>query len=145
MEQKPFIARFRICFVETDAGQVVHFSNYFRYFERTEEEFYHKIGLGGYSYLKRERHGLPRISASCKYTSPMRLDEEIEVHLTIEQLREKEIQYKFLIHNLTTNKIAAEGALSAIWLDLKKWETIPIPKDVRKLFTSFMDGTLTLT
>ena len=70
--------------------------------------------------MKRERHGLPRIFASCKYTSSIRLDEEIEVHLTIEQLHEKEIQYKFLIHNLTTNKIAAEGALSAIWLDLKK-------------------------
>ena len=129
---------------ETDASQVVHFSNYFRYFDRTEQEFYHKIGLGGFSYLKRERHGLPRVFASCKYTSPMIMDDEIEVQLKIKHLGEKEIQYEYLIHNLTTNKIAAEGSVHTKWLDIKKWKTIPIPGEVRKLFISFMDGMLKL-
>ena len=145
MEQKPFIVRFQSGFIDTDAGQVVHFSNYLKYFERVEEEFYRRIGLGGFSYFPRNNYGLPRSFASCRYKSPLRLDDEIEVQLTIEHLGKVEIEYRILIYNLTTNRTSAEGSMTAVWLDMKKWKPISIPDEVRKLLTSFMDGTLTLT
>ncbi len=40
-----FKTSFRVSWIDTDAAQVVHFSNYFKFFERTEEEFYRHLGF----------------------------------------------------------------------------------------------------
>ena len=35
-----FKTSFRVSWVDTDAAGIVHFSNYFKYFEKAEEELY---------------------------------------------------------------------------------------------------------
>ena len=41
----PFKHRFRIHWVDTDVAGVMHFTNFLRYFEACEEEFYRSISL----------------------------------------------------------------------------------------------------
>ena len=67
----PFKTTYRITWADTDAAQVVHFSNYFRFFERAEEEFYEHLG---FTFSDKTLRGLwfPRAEAFCQYKKPAR-------------------------------------------------------------------------
>lgn len=134
--QKTFKIRFFVDFVDADPGGVVHFSNYFRFFERAEQEFYRSIGLGGFSWFIQNNYGLPRVKVSCTYKSPLRVDDEIEVELKIEKIGRTSIHYSFhysfTIHNLTTQKICGTGEVTVVLVDLKKWQPLDIPDTIIK-------------
>ncbi|MEM2281872.1 MAG: acyl-CoA thioesterase, partial [Candidatus Bathyarchaeia archaeon] len=65
-----FKALYRVSWVDTDAAQIVHFSNFFRFFERAEEEFYEQMGLT--EWLGVKDLILPRGEAFCQYKKPAR-------------------------------------------------------------------------
>ena len=66
MSPVAFKTSFRVSWADTDAAQVVHFSNYFRFFEKTEEEFYRHLG---FTFTDAEDKGLwfPRVEAFCQF------------------------------------------------------------------------------
>ena len=88
MPSAAFKTPFRVAWVDTDAAQVVHYSNYFRFFERAEEEFYRHLG---FSFTDLHATGLwfPRVEASCQYKRPARFDDLLEVEVRIGELKEK--------------------------------------------------------
>jgi len=94
MPPTAFKTTFRVSWADTDAAQVVHYSNYFRFFERAEEEFYRHLG---FSFNDVANKGLwfPRVEAFCQFKRPVRFNDLIEVELTIEELKEKSIKYGF--------------------------------------------------
>ena len=66
-----FKCKFRVHWVDTDTAGVMHFSNYFRYFEACEEEFYRSLGMN--MNRLRDEFGvlLPRVEVSCKYKAAL--------------------------------------------------------------------------
>jgi acyl-CoA thioester hydrolase len=124
-----FRIQLRTAWVETDAAQVVHFTNYFRYFEKAEEEFYNKLGFDFQS-VSKYNIWLPRIEAHCKYFSPCRFNDIVEVSLKVEEIREKSIRYGFTINNLTTGKKAAEGYVVIVAASITENRAVPIPKEI---------------
>ena len=89
-----FIATRRVQFSETDMAGIVHFSNFYRWMEETEHEYYRSLGLSimeatdDGSYL-----GWPRVSASCTFERPLTYDDEFEVRLDVERIGVKSINY----------------------------------------------------
>ncbi len=134
---KDFRVQLRVAWVETDAAQVVHFTNYFRYFEKAEEEFYNKLGFN-FSSLNKYDVWLPRIEAYCRYFSPCRFNDLIEVSLRIDELREKSIRYGFTINNLTTGKKAAEGYVVVVAASISENHAVPIPKEIVEKLKPFL-------
>lgn len=96
-----FKALFRVSWIDTDAAQVVHFSNYFRFFEKTEEEFYRHLGFSFNDIMERG-FSLPRDEAFCQYGKQAKFNDLPEVELTIEELKEKTIKYGFNFFNKDT-------------------------------------------
>ncbi len=133
-----FRIQLRVTWVETDAAQVVHFTNYFKYFERAEEEFYNKLGLDFLS-LSKYNVWFPRIESHCKYLSPCRFNNLIEVSLRIDEIREKSIRYGFTINNLTTGKKAAEGYVVVAAASITENHAVPIPKEIIEKLTPYLN------
>jgi len=135
---KYFSTEFRVSWVETDGVNVVHFSNYLRYFERAEEELYNHIG---YSYTEFFKKGiwLPRVEAYCKYLSPCRYNDKIKVYLKVDEIGEKHIKYSFEIHNLNTNKKACEGHLVVVTASMNENKSVPIPEEFKIKLKEFFD------
>jgi len=129
MTPKSFKTSFRVTWADTDAAQVVHYSNYFRFFERAEEEFYRHLG---FTFTDAQEKGLwfPRIEAFCQYKRPARFNDLIEVELTVEELREKSIKYGFKIFNKESNTLLANGYVVIVAADQKRGKAAPIPKDI---------------
>ncbi len=84
---------------------LVHFSNFFRWMEAAEAEFFRALGeplvdVGGDVVA-----GWPRVRASCAYHAPLYFGDEVEVCLTVKELKVRAIAYSFRF-----NKVLADGA-----------------------------------
>lgn len=125
---------FTVSWVETDALAVVHFSNFFRYFERAEQEFYILHGMTQENSMMAHGIAFPRVEAHCTYESPLRFGDRAETELSLEEMADKSVKIRFEIRNLTEKKRAAHGSMTLVCVDTQKWKARSIPDDVRTLF-----------
>ena len=109
----------------------MHFTNFLRYFETCEEEFYRSISLP--FNIIREKYGimLPRVEAHCEYKAACRFDDLIEVTMAVREVAEKTITYDFRTVRLNDQKLAAEGSISCIAVNAA-WKAVPLPVDLAK-------------
>src|SRR5436305_62107 len=83
MSPPDFSLRLRVYWEDTDAGGVVFFANYLKYFERARTEWLRERGFG----QERLRHDTGAIfvvaDTQVRYFSPARLDDELRVTVRI--------------------------------------------------------------
>jgi acyl-CoA thioester hydrolase len=118
----------RVTWADTDAAGVVHFSRFFVYFERTEEEFYRSLGLS-FMDLRNKGLWLPRVEAFCQYENPARFEDVLEVELTLEQLKEKSAKLGFTVSNKETAELLATGYFVVVAADKNTGKATQIPKE----------------
>lgn len=133
----PFKTVYRVSWVDTDAAQVVHFSNYFRIFERAEEEMYTRLGLSFNEIRKKYNFWLPRVEVLCKFKMPARFGEELEVYLTVEEIMEKAVKYGFTVRNKQSEQLVAEGYIVIVAADMKLGHAVNIPKELAKKLETY--------
>lgn len=69
----------RVYWEDTDAGGIVFYANYLKFFERARTEWLRSLGVAQ-STLKSEGHGMFVVSeTSVRYLRPARLDDELVV------------------------------------------------------------------
>jgi len=124
-----FKRSFRVHWVDTDNAGVMHFSNFFRYFEACEEEFYRSLSLPLTEIRDRFGVMLPRVEARCQYKAACRFDEPIDVTLKVREVEEKTISYDFQIVHQSDGKLAAEGFVKCIAVN-SEWKAVPLPAEV---------------
>jgi acyl-CoA thioester hydrolase len=129
MPSPAFKASFRVVWADTDAAQVVHYSNYFRFFERTEEEFYRHLD---FSFTDTAERGLwfPRVEAFCQYKIPARFNDLLEVELAVEELKEKSFRLGFRVFNKETATLLAIGYVVIVAADKQTGKATQIPEDI---------------
>ncbi|HWL10079.1 MAG TPA: thioesterase family protein [Planctomicrobium sp.] len=90
----PFVSHRRVEFSQTDMAGIVHFSNYYKWMEELEHDFFraHELPI-----LKQQPDGTylgwPRVNASCRFHAPARYDDRIEGRLTLERIGFKSLTY----------------------------------------------------
>ena|SRR3972149_1536318 len=136
MASQIFKTSFRVTWVDTDAAQVAHYSNYFRFFERAEEEFYRYLG---FTFDDAAKRGLwfPRVEAFCQFKKPARFNDLIEVQLTIEELREKSVKFGFRITNKEKASLLAIGHLVIVAADKQTEKATLLPQDMSEKLKPF--------
>ena len=83
--------RRRVHFHEADPAGIVHFSWFFRYMEEAEHALWRDAGLS-----IAPRHAdvvFPRINAAFEYHSPLRFEEEFDVHIRVAAMTDKTMRY----------------------------------------------------
>jgi acyl-CoA thioester hydrolase len=128
MSHSSFKTTVRVTWADTDAAGVVHFSRFFVYFERTEEEFYRSLGLS-FTDLRNKGLWLPRVEAFCQYKKPARFEDTLEVELTLEQLKEKSAKLGFTVTNKETAELLATGYFVVVAADKNTGKATQIPKE----------------
>ena len=84
--------RRRVQFSETDAAGIVHFANYFRYFEDAEHALWREAGLS--IHPEQSPIGWPRVSASCDYHRALKFEQEFDVTVRIAEMTRRTIRYE---------------------------------------------------
>jgi acyl-CoA thioester hydrolase len=124
-----FKTSYRVVWADTDAAQVVHYSNFFRLFERAEEEFYRHLG---FSFTEFGKRGIwfPRVEAFCQYKKPARFNDLLQIELSIGDLREKSVKYEFKVLNEETSALLASGYIIAVAADKRSGRATDIPMEI---------------
>lgn len=81
----------RVQFSETDVAGIVHFSNFFRYFEDAEHELWRQAGLS--IHPEKSPIGWPRVAASCEFHRPLKFEQEFEISVRISEMTKRTISY----------------------------------------------------
>jgi acyl-CoA thioester hydrolase len=93
----PVITEVRVRYAETDQMGIVYYANYLVWFEIGRVELLRSLGLA-YSQLETEHECiLPVIEASCRYRSPARYDDEIQIETHPALLRGSVIKFAYQI------------------------------------------------
>lgn len=104
----------RVQFADTDMAGIVHFSNFFRYMERVEHDFFRSLGMsiwdGHNVVVNEERVGWPRVHASCDYRAPLMFEDVFTMELLVEEVRRKTIRYLVRFWK-ADGDLSAEGRL----------------------------------
>lgn len=129
MPSKAFKTLYRVTWADTDAAQVVHYSNYFRLFERAEEELYRHLG---FSFTDFRTRGLwfPRVEAFCQYRKPAKFNDLLETEVTIEEIKEKSVKYAFRILNKENTQLLATGYVVVVAADKQAGRATQIPEEI---------------
>jgi acyl-CoA thioester hydrolase len=84
----------RVYYEDTDAGGVVYYANYLKYFERCRTEWLRALGVDQ-SVLVREQ-GLQFVvtGVEAKYLAPARLDDELTIEARVVRLGRCSLQFE---------------------------------------------------
>lgn len=102
-------------FYETDMAGIVHFSNYFRWMESAETQFFKKLNVPITTKEETIISGWPKVEAYCNFTAPLKFQDEIEILLMVKDLRNHSIRYEFefyKIENDAKTKVAKGGMIT---------------------------------
>jgi acyl-CoA thioester hydrolase len=135
---KSFKTLYRVSWVDTDAAQIVHFSNFFRFFSRAEQEFYLHLGL--IDYIISSNIILARVEAFCQFIKPARFNDLLEIELTVRELKEKAVRYDFKIYNKETAELLADGYIVAVAVNRHTLKATQIPKEFAEKLKAYYDS-----
>ena len=128
----------RIEFSETDMAGLVHFSNFFKYMETAERDFFEAAGVELIRTELGELVGWPRARAECKFSAPLRFGDTIDIHLAVKSVKDRAIDYQFRIFRCNTDGSrtqAGKGHMTTILAKLDKGgelQSTELSDDLRK-------------
>lgn len=103
----------RVEFCETDMAGIVHFSNFYKWMEQAEHEFFRSLGLSIVGVQPDGSViGWPRVSAQCRFESPARYEETLDVMLTVQRIGVKSLTFDVAFtHN---GRNVAKGTMKTV-------------------------------
>ncbi|GLT23695.1 4-hydroxybenzoyl-CoA thioesterase [Zoogloea oryzae] len=103
------IHRYRIAFVDCDPAQIVHFSNYFRWFDTASREFFTACGVPSWRDTERGSGliGTPLVDAQASFRNPATYGEDIEIESWVDRWSGKSFVMRHVARRGDT--VLAEG------------------------------------
>jgi acyl-CoA thioester hydrolase len=95
-DQKPnaFTIPVRIYYEDTDAGGVVYYANYLKFFERCRTEWLRDIGHDQADLLRDPGIAFVVRSVNVEYLKPARLDDQLMIGLEVEKITRAQIFFR---------------------------------------------------
>ena len=118
----------KIEFADTDMAGIVHFTRFFVFMESAEHEFLRSLGTSVATEWNGNKIGWPRLAASCEYLSPLRFEDEVDIHLRVSRKGNKSLTYQFHFTHQGTDIARGEvTTVCCITNPGEKLHAIPIP------------------
>jgi len=83
----------RVYYEDTDAGGIVFYANYLKFFERARTEWLRAAGVGQQDLLEAEGAAFVVKSAALDYHAPARLDDVLIIRTVVEKLGRASVQF----------------------------------------------------
>jgi acyl-CoA thioester hydrolase len=125
----------RVPFGETDAGGVVFYPNYLRWFDRATHELFRTLGLPMKELHEKWSVLLPIVSVQANFRAPLHYDDEVEIHSEIAELSERSLK--------VAHRVVSGGTEVSSGWEIRGWvsvaggefKTQPIPAEIRQRLT----------
>ena len=115
----------RVYWEDTDAGGIVFYANYLKFFERARTEWLRSLGIGQQQ-LKASTGGMFVVAqTSVRYLRPARLDDELMVTASLQQSGRASMTIEQQV--LKKNTLLCEGSIRIGWVDISSMQAARIP------------------
>ncbi len=128
-----FIFSYNVPWVDTDALGIVHFSNYLRLCERTEQELFNSLNLG------KEEIFLPRVHAECDYSYPLKFNQKAKVIMHIKEIGRRHITFDYEIWNDDEDRLSAHCKIVVVPVD-GNMNPVNLNENIIKKLGEFLDS-----
>jgi len=119
----------RIYWEDTDAGGIVFYANYLKFFERARTEWLRSLGIEQRR-LKDELHGMFVVAkTNVRYVAPARLDDELIVTARVESVGNASliINHQALLKSEQASVLLCVGTIKIGWVDESTLQPKRIP------------------
>jgi acyl-CoA thioester hydrolase len=131
----------RVYYEDTDAGGVVFYANYLKFFERARTEWLRAAGINQQSLSESHRVMFVVKNTAVDYHAPARLDDELKLTVVVERLGRASVQFMQQAWRVNgagnEAKIGADnmqllssGRIKVGCVDVGTFRPSPIPDDV---------------
>ena len=121
----------RVEFCETDMAGIVHFSNFYKWMEQAEHEFFRSLGLTIVNHqADGSVIGWPRVSAQCRFESPARYEDVLDVLITVQRIGVKSLSYEVVFS--CGERVIARGSMKTVSCVMRPGEgltSVEIPQE----------------
>ena len=85
-------------FSHTDMAGIMHFSNFYRFMEAVEHDFFRKLGksVSGETDEAGIQYGWPRVSSTCSFKAPLKFEDVVALHLIVREIRNATLRYEVI-------------------------------------------------
>ncbi len=122
----------RVYYEDTDAGGVVYYANYLRFFERCRTEWLRSIGHHQADLLADQGIAFVVRAVSCDYQRPARLDDLLTIGLQVEKLGRAQIVFRQFARRAEGGDDLVTATVQIVCVKLDAMKTTPIPEFLRE-------------
>jgi acyl-CoA thioester hydrolase len=116
----------RVYYEDTDAGGVVYYANYLKFFERCRTEWMRSAGHDQSALAAEAGIGFVARKASCEYLRPARLDDQLTVGLEVEKLTRVRVVFRQHVRRGAEELVT--GVVEIACVDMATMRPAPIPQ-----------------
>ncbi|SFB97645.1 acyl-CoA thioester hydrolase [Alkalibacterium subtropicum] len=130
------IYRHKVHYYETDQMQIVHHSNYIRWFEEARTHLMDKIG---FSYQRMEDEGIviPVLGVNAEYKTMSRYGETVEIEATVKQFSGVKLIVAYVVRDQKTQAVRALGETKHAFLDKATYRPLSLKRKHKELYNLF--------
>ncbi|MFZ6642156.1 tol-pal system-associated acyl-CoA thioesterase [Undibacterium sp. TC4M20W] len=123
-----FVWPVRVYYEDTDAGGIVFYANYLKFFERARTEWLRAAGVNQQQMA--DEHGLMFVvkATAVEYHAPARLDDELRLTVVVEKLGRASVQ--FVQEAWCGQRLLASGKIKVGCVSKTEVRPAAIPADV---------------
>lgn len=129
---RDFTWTIRVYYEDTDAGGVVFYANYLKFFERARTEWLRAAGIGQQELSEEHRAMFVVKSTAVDYHAPAKLDDELKLSVVIERLGRASVQFVQEAWRVgsTGPQLLATGRIKVGCVHTETFRPYPIPDHV---------------
>ncbi|MFM6972549.1 MAG: tol-pal system-associated acyl-CoA thioesterase [Alphaproteobacteria bacterium] len=124
--------RYRIYFEDTDAGGIVYYANYLKFYERARTDYLRMHDIYQNELALTQNIGFVVRKIEAEYLSPARLDDEITV--SVKFLEVSNLKVKIFQEIKIDNKIISSANIDLVCINTKSLRPTKIPEHIKNIF-----------
>jgi acyl-CoA thioester hydrolase len=119
----------RIYYEDTDAGGIVYYANYLKYFERCRTEWLRALGVDQSALEREQSLQFVVVRAEVEYLRPARLDDELAIEARVAELGRCSIVFNQLA--LRAGDVLARARIRIACVDAQRRQPARLPQRLR--------------
>ena len=125
----------RVYWEDTDAGGIVFYANYLKFFERARTEWLRSLGVEQRALLDATGGIFVVAEANLRYHRPARLDDALLVTTSVHEIGRASLTMlqQVFLNAANSPQLLCEGSIRVAWVDGSTLKPAKIPQNILKM------------
>ena len=126
----------RVYYEDTDAGGLVYYANYLRFFERARTEWLRALGFEQEGMLSGSGIAFAARSAELEYLKSARLDDQLTIVSSLAELRRAQVVFAQRAER--NGELLVDARIRIASVDLTRGKPVAMPKEIHQRFNTLI-------